>query len=117
MDRLRRAVKALFASYIVTGVFLLILALIMYKANPGPGVIRVGIIFAYIFSPFIGGIIMGKNEKSRRFLWGLVLGLAYFGVIFLVAFVMNQNVFGQGASILTVLAMSALGGMLGGMIS
>ncbi len=117
MGRLRRMTKALLASYVITGLFLIILAFVLYKLEPPSGVIRVGIIFSYIFSPFIGGMIMGKGEKARRFLWGLLLGIAYFIIIFIISLLLNKNVFGEAGTMVTVLSMCMLGGMLGGMIS
>lgn len=108
---------AILLSYLVTGILLLLLALIMYKASPSSGIIKTGIIFSYIISPFIGGILIGKKEKTRRFLWGILLGVLYFVIIFIVAAILNQNMFGTGSKAFTVMAMCILGGMLGGMIS
>lgn len=109
--------KALLASYVITGILLLLLALVMYKVEPPSGVIRVGIVFSYIFSSFIGGFIVGKSAAQRRFLWGIANGVLYFLVILLVSLFLNKAVFGQMGSTLTVFLMCSLGGMLGGMIS
>lgn len=117
MQRVKRMFKALLASYIITGIFLLVLALVLYKVSPPEGVIKVGIVFSYIFSPFIGGLIMGKGEENRRFLWGAFLGILYFCIIFAVSIVLSQSLFERTGMIATVLAMCTLGGMLGGMIS
>jgi putative membrane protein (TIGR04086 family) len=110
-------IKALLASYVITGILLLLLALLMYKAQPPSGVIRVGIVFSYIFSSFIGGFIVGKSATEKRFLWGIVNGILYFLVILLVSMILNKAVFGQVGSTFTVFVMCTLGGMLGGMIS
>lgn len=110
-------IKALLASYIITGILLLLLALIMYKIEPPSGVIRIGIVFSYIFSSFIGGFIVGKSASQRRFLWGIANGVLYFVVILVVSLILNKAVFGQVGSTFTVFIMCSLGGMLGGMIS
>lgn len=110
-------VKALFISYLVTGLILLILALVMYKMEPPDMVISAGIIFSYIFSCFMGGLLVGKNTGSKKYLWGLLLGLLYFVIIFAVSTLLNKDVLGQLGNTVTVFIMCTLGGMLGGMIS
>lgn len=117
MRHVKRIFKALLASYIITGIFLLLLALILYKISPPEGVIKVGIIFSYIFSPFIGGILIGKGAENRRFLWGGLLGVLYFSIIFAVSIILSQSLFDRAGMVATVFAMCTLGGMLGGMIS
>ncbi len=110
-------VKALLASYIVSALLLLVLALVLYKVDPPSGVISIGIVLTYIVSAFIAGLIIGKRAKQRRFFWGILMGLAYFLIIFVVAIVMGKDVFGDFAGTLTVMLMCGLGGMLGGMVS
>ena len=117
MRRVKRMFMALLASYIITGIFLLILALVLYKVSPPEGVIKIGIVFSYIFSPFIGGILVGKAEDNRRFLWGAFLGAMYFCIIFAVSIILSQSLFDRAGMVVTVLAMCTLGGTLGGMIS
>lgn len=109
--------KALFVSYIITGILLLLLALIMYKAKPPEGVIGVGIIFTYIFSAFAGGLVAGKSAAKKRFAWGLLLGILYFLVILAVSFVLDKEIISRLGSTIMVFFMCGLGGMLGGMIS
>lgn len=110
-------IKALLASYVVSGIILLLLAFVMYKLEPPSMFVDVGIIFAYIFSAFVGGMIMGKCAQEKRYLWGILMGVLFFLVIFLLSFVMNKAVFGQVGSTVTVFLMCSLGGMLGGMVS
>lgn len=110
-------VKALLAAYIVSAFILLLLAMIMYKFDPPSSVISVGIIITYLLSTFIAGFILGKVAKQKRFLWGIIVGLLYFLVIFIVSLLMSKDIFGSCGSIITVLCMCGLGGMLGGMLS
>lgn len=110
-------VKALFVSYIMTGVILLILALIMYKAEPPNMFISTGVVFAYIFSAFIGGMIVGKKTQEKRFLWGIISGLLYFSIIFAVSILMNKDIMSQLGSTIVVFVTCGFGGMLGGMLS
>lgn len=110
-------VKSLFISYVLTGIILLLLALIMYKAHPAEIVINAGVVFAYIFSAFVGGFTVGKKTQEKRFLWGIVLGVLYFAIIFAVSILMNKDVISQLGSTITVFIMCSFGGMLGGMLS
>lgn len=117
MNKIGTLLKSLLVSYILTGLLLLLLALLLYKGNPSKDVIRAGIIFAYIFSSFIGGFIMGKKMRVQKFLWGILLGITYFVVIFAVSMIMNQSIVGPGMQAITVFIMCSLGGMMGGMLS
>ena len=61
-------VKVLFAMYIVTGLILLLLTALLYKFDIGENVINLGVIAVYIISGFLGGFILGKVKKTRKFL-------------------------------------------------
>ena len=117
MEKARALLKSLLASYLLTGILLLILAFIMLKLSPSNDTIQIGIVFSYIFSSFVGGLLMGKQMKVKRFLWGVLLGICYFIVIFLISMLLNKNVLIQGMELITVFSMCGLGGMLGGMLS
>ena len=117
MEKARALLKSLLASYLLTGILLLILAFIMLKLGPSNDTIQIGIVFSYIFSSFVGGLLMGKQMKVKRFLWGVLLGICYFIVIFLISILLNKNVLIQGMELITVFSMCGLGGMLGGMLS
>lgn len=110
-------VKALFISYVITGIILLILAFIMYKAEPPNMFISAGVVFAYIFSAFVGGMIVGKRTQEKRFLWGIISGVLYFSIIFAVSILMNKDIVSQLGSTITVFITCGFGGMLGGMLS
>ena len=73
-----RIVKALLVSYLLTGGLLLLLAGLLYRFRLDEGKIQIGIILIYIFSCFAGGFLSGKMMKSRKFLWGVLLGLLLF---------------------------------------
>ena len=62
-------IKILFVSYIITGILLLILALLLYKLDLGENQVNIGVIAIYLISCFAGGFIAGKRTGSRKFLW------------------------------------------------
>lgn len=115
--KLSLLLKSLIASYIVTGIILAVLSFILYKTELSGTAVSIGIAAAYLFSTFIGGIIVGKVVEEKRFIWGLILGIIYFTVIILVSIIFNKGISDQMGSLIMVFAMCSLGGMLGGMVS
>ena len=110
-------IKALLCAYVVTGILLLILALLLYKAGLSEGNVNAGILLTYVISTFSGGFVIGKLTGSRKFLWGLLAGILYFVLLLLISLGIYHSL--QGASVETAAAfvLCAGGGMLGGMIS
>jgi putative membrane protein (TIGR04086 family) len=100
----------------LTGILLLILALLLYKAGIGQNVVSVGIIAIYVISTFFAGFIAGKKIKSRKFLWGLFMGALYFVVLAVMSLIVNRSGTALGNSFFTTLILCLGGGMLGGMI-
>ena len=97
-------IKSLLASYIVTGILLLVLTFFMYKFELNEKIVSAAIVGIYVVSTLIGGMIIGKLTKSKRYLWGMVLGI-------------YRTLNGDSVSIVTSLILCAGGGMTGGMIS
>ena len=108
--------KALLASYVVTGVLLLLLTVLLYKLDLDEGKVQIGILAVYVLSTFAGGFVIGKLAKVRRFLWGLILGVLYFALLMLISIGVYRTMEG-GSSTVMALALCAAGGMLGGMVS
>lgn len=109
--------KALLASYIVTVVLLLILTVFLYKLDLNEKAVSAAIVAIYIMATLIGGIIIGKLAKVRRFVWGLGLGIAYFALLLLITLGVYHTLSQGGVGILTSFILCAGGGMIGGMIS
>lgn len=109
--------KCLLCSYIFTAGMLLVLAFLLYKMGLSEQMVSVAIIAIYVISTFIGGFIAGKKLQSRKFVWGLMVGLAYFLVLAVVSVLINQSVSELGDSVMTTFILCGAGGMLGGMLS
>lgn len=110
-----RILKALLSSYIVTGLLLLAIAGLMYRFRLNEGKIQIGIIVTYILSCFCGGFLAGKMMKSRKFLWGVLLGFLYFVVMMLVSLAVNRELQMTAMEFITSFLLCMGGGMLGGM--
>ena len=91
IDQAVRMLKALVASYIVTGLLLLLTAGLLYRFELSEGKVRIMIIVTYILSCFAGGFLSGKMMKNKKFLWGILVGLLYFGIMLLVSLAVNRQ--------------------------
>lgn len=116
-NQVMQIMKALLASYIVTGLLLFILTFLLYKFEWDEQMVTAGIIVIYIASSFVGGFILGKLQKEKKFLWGLIMGLLYFLLLFLISFGVYRSFNGNGTNLITTLLICAGGGMLGGMLA
>ena len=109
--------KCLLASYLITGVLLLLLALLLYKLSLNEKVVSIAIIVIYVAATFIAGFLAGKRFKTRKFLWGFLVGSGYFLVLLILSLMMNAASVGFNSGLLTTYILCAGGGMLGGMVS
>ena len=105
---------ALGVSFLVTLLFLLILALAMLKVGLSEEIVSKIMISGYLLDPAAGGFLLGKKQKVNRFLWGLLIGVLYF-LIYLAIAVCTLDV--PMAELLWVAVPICLGGMAGGMLS
>lgn len=109
--------KSLLVSYVITGILLVVLAMLLYKLELNERIVSASIVGIYVISTLAGGFIIGKLVRVRRFLWGLGLGMAYFAFLMLITLGVYHTLNGNGINLLTVFILCAGGGMIGGMIS
>lgn len=109
--------KTLLFSYILTGVLLALLAFLLYKVGLTEKIVSIVIIVIYVAATFFAGFTAGKKLKNRKFLWGLLMGSAYFLVLAGISLVFGEPAGQLGNSVVTTLVLCAAGGMLGGMLS
>lgn len=107
----------LVAMYVVTGILLVILATLLGRIDMTDSAVSIGIIATYILSCFIGGFLIGKKKKKKKYLWGLCVGAFYFLVLFLGNLAVNRGLDGQIVHMLTTAVLCTLSGMAGGMVS
>lgn len=109
--------KALLASYVVTGLLLLLLALLLYKLRLSESTVNLGILAIYLISCFLTGFLMGKMQKTRKYLWGSLSGLLYFLLLTVISLAARQGLSATPSSLFTTLLLCTAGGTLGGMLS
>ncbi|MBQ4537637.1 MAG: TIGR04086 family membrane protein [Lachnospiraceae bacterium] len=116
-SRLTFILKTLLFSYLLTAGLLLLLALFLYRFDLSEKIVSLSITGIYVIATFLSGFLMGKREKSRRFLWGLLCGLFYFLLLTFISVLVNHTFKGIDSGFLTTLILCCSGGMLGGMLS
>ncbi len=104
-------------SCLATTAILLVLAFVMLKLQPGTGTIETAILVTYAVSCFLGGLYCGRRAEQKKFVWGMLLGVLYFLLLFLISGMGDRTVQSGLVQSLTALAICAGGGMLGGMLA
>lgn len=112
-----RMLKSLLCAYVVTGILLLLLTILLYKAGLSEENVNAGIILIYVISTFVGGFVIGKLTGVKKFLWGLLAGILYFILMLLISLGVYHSIQGEAVNLLTTFLLCAGGGMLGGMVS
>ncbi len=117
MEKAVFIIKCMLGAYILTAGLLLLLAFILYRFGLSEKVVSVCIIAIYIVVTFLAGLLAGKREGKRKFLWGLLMGVLYFGILTAVSLVVNKGLEDVAGNMLTVFFLCAGSGMPGGMVS
>ena len=105
------------AAYILTAGLLLLLAFMLYRFGLSEKVVSICIIGIYIVVTFAVGLIAGKREGKKKYLWGLAMGCAYYVILVIVSLIVNRGPQDIAGNMVTVFFLCAGSGMLGGMIS
>ena len=108
--------KCLLASYVLTLLLLCLLALLLYKLQLTEGMVSIAISAIYVITTFAAGFLTGKRMETRKFLWGAVIGAAYFIVLAVVSVLIQTPENALGNSFWTTMVLCVAGGTLGGML-
>lgn len=117
MEKVIFIIKCMLGAYILTAGLLLLLAFMLYRFGLSERVVSICIIAVYIIVTFLAGLIAGKREGQKKFLWGLMMGALYFGILVAVSLVVNRGLDDVAGNLMTVFFLCAGSGMLGGMVS
>lgn len=110
----KETATAVVCSFLITVLFLVLVAFVALKAGLGENVISGMMMVIYVLAPAVGGFVLGKKRKVNRFLWGLCVGIVYFIVYVILALLTKTVPF---TDIAWVAVPVCLGGMAGGMLS
>ncbi len=117
MEKAGFVVKCMLVAYVLTAALLLLLAFMLYRFGLSEKIVSVCIIAIYILVTFFAGLLAGKREGKRKYLWGLLMGALYFGILVAVSLVVKKGLEDVAGNMMTVFFLCAGSGMLGGMIS
>lgn len=109
--------KILLVMYGITILLLCVLAWLMYKGIFQGNLISGGIIVIYVLCSLVGGFCMGKYAGSKKYIWGILFGLAYITGIFILSVILNGGVMLPLAKAGIRFLIGIASGMIGGMIS
>ncbi len=107
--------KVLLFTAVITAVMLMGFALVCYKINLSQGMIAIGVLTIYVIATFIGGFFIGKCNQTKKYLWGMVIGLSYFVLLMLLTLLIKKSL--GDSNVVTIMVMCIGGGMIGGMLS
>lgn len=117
MEKVIFIIKCMLGAYILTAGLLLLLAFMLYRFGLSEKVVSICIIAVYIIVTFLAGLLAGKREGRKKFLWGLMMGVLYFAILVIVSLVVNRGLEDVAGNLMTVFFLCAGSGMLGGMVS
>lgn len=103
--------------YIATGILLLLLAFLMYRMDLAEPMVNGAIIAIYIIAGFLGGFLIGKKAGVKKYLWGLLVGALYYGVLFVAGLLLHQGMDADPVHLISTMALCLLSATAGGMIS
>ena len=112
-----RIIRALIVTYILSGILLAALSFALFQFHLPEEQVNLAVLAIYVLSCFFGGILAGKAMKTRRFFWGLVLGVLYFLFLYLMSLAQKDGVTGDTKRLLFVLALCSVSGTAGGIVS
>lgn len=109
--------KSLIGAFLITALLLAGLALLLWKFDISKGIMKIAMLALYILSAGAGGMIIGKKQREKKFLWGLLVGALYFGILVLMN-ILSGGLSGiVGRNLLTIGIICTMSGTLGGMLA
>lgn len=109
--------KILALCYIVTIALLAIASFFFLKMKLPESQFDLVIYVFYFVICFFGGFLAGKQASQRRFVFGFLEGILYFGVLILLSLAINQELILSINHWIIGAGLCAGGGTLGGMLS
>lgn len=113
--KIKPVLKAVFASLLLTFLFILIIAAVCRFGNVSEKMLGFLIFAASAVSVFLSCLLMTRGVSEKGFLYGLLSGLGYFIIIF-VASVCTTGKFSPSMQSITMLFGALAAGMLGGIV-
>lgn len=104
------------AALLAAGVLLLLSAVLLEKLGLTGEQAQLLIFVIYIISGLTAGLIAGKWQRERKFMWGALAGLVWLVVVFVISLFVNGTAF-DAKELFPAFACMVGGGMIGGMLA
>ena len=101
---------------IITAVLLIISAFLLEKMGLSEGQVQILIYIIYLLSALAAGLIAGKMQREKKFMWGALAGVVWFVVVLIASMSLNHMAVDTSGLFPAVVCMVG-GGMLGGMLA
>lgn len=113
--KLKQFLKGMVFSIVITIIMLFILAGILCFTQVGENIIIPSIIFISAFSILIGSFIVMKKIKEKGLIYGILVGLIYMCIIYLISSFISMD-FSLGIGSIIMIIFGILSGAIGGII-
>lgn len=109
--------RSLLIAYLLSGIFLLLLSFALYKQNLSEPFTNAAVYVLYTASCLAGGFCAGKAAASRRFFWGLLIGICYALILIILSLLFQGSKNPSVQNLLPFLGCCIGGGITGGILS
>ena len=115
--KIKTILKSLFLAYLLSGLFLLLLAFLVFRLNLGVRPVTAAVTAVYVVSCMAGGFLAGRRIQQDKYRWGGLVGICYFLLLAVVSFATGGRWNMTLIHTITILCMCIGGGTLGGMFA
>lgn len=109
--------RSLLIAYLLSGIFLLFLSFALYKRNLSEPFTNAAVYMLYAAACLAGGFCAGKSAGSRRFFWGLLIGICYALILVILSLLFQGSKIPSFQHILPLWGCCIGGGIAGGIFS
>ena len=112
---LKNIIKGIVLSFFITIAMLFIISILLCYTNMKESLIEPCIIFTSTFSILIGSFSVMKNIKQKGLIYGMLLGIIYMLMIYLISSFINMD-FSLGFGSIIMMILGIISGAIGGII-
>ena len=102
---------------LLSALILVILAAVLLQKDMSAQFISGSVIASYVISCLAGGFAIGQYTGKHKFLWGIGIGISYFGVLLLAGKFLYPDGTKTDIQLISSFLICMVAGMLGGMLA
>ena len=114
MDKLKNYSLSLIFGYILLFLLFLITSIIFAYTNIQDSTLNIAIYICLFLACMFSSFILGKREKRKGFICGIIFGMIFYGLVFIISSIISG--FSFSLSILIYFGISVLASILGASI-